>query len=47
MSSRIDAVMDAAIENQSIVGAELVVARHGDIVYRRTPAGSTARPACR
>lgn len=36
MSSRIDAVMDAAIENQSIVGAELVVARHGDIVYRRT-----------
>lgn len=32
----IDAVMDAAIDNQSIVGAELVVARHGDVVYRRS-----------
>lgn len=36
MTSRIDAVMDAAIANQKIVGAELVVARHGHIVYRRT-----------
>ncbi|MBJ3785555.1 serine hydrolase domain-containing protein [Devosia sediminis] len=36
MTSRIDAVMDAAIANQTIVGAELAVARHGDIVYRRT-----------
>lgn len=36
MTNRIDAAMDAAIENQTIVGAELVVARYGDIVYRRT-----------
>lgn len=35
MTNRIDAVMDAAIANQTIVGAELIVARHGDIVYRR------------
>jgi CubicO group peptidase (beta-lactamase class C family) len=36
MGNQIDAVMDAAIANQSIVGAELAVARHGDIVYRRS-----------
>ncbi|WP_338723484.1 serine hydrolase domain-containing protein [Devosia sp. XK-2] len=36
MKSRIEAVMDAAVEKQSIVGAELVVAHHGDIVCRRT-----------
>jgi CubicO group peptidase (beta-lactamase class C family) len=36
VTNRIDAAMDAAIENQTIVGAELIVARHGDIVYRRT-----------
>ncbi|SMQ63728.1 CubicO group peptidase, beta-lactamase class C family [Devosia lucknowensis] len=36
MTSRIDAVMDAAIANETIVGAELAVARHGDIVYRRS-----------
>ncbi|KKB09440.1 serine hydrolase domain-containing protein [Devosia chinhatensis] len=34
--SNVEAVMDAAIEKQSIVGAELVVVRHGDIVCRRT-----------
>lgn len=36
MTSRIDAVMDAAIANEKIVGAELIVVRHGDIAYRRT-----------
>ena len=36
MTKHIEAVMDAAIDSQSIVGAELVVARHGDIVCRRT-----------
>ncbi len=35
MTNRIDAAMDAAIENQTIVGAELVVMRHGETVYRR------------
>lgn len=36
MRNTIDAVMNAAIDKQSIVGAELVVARHGDIVCRKT-----------
>lgn len=36
MTSRIDAVMDRAIADEKIVGAELVVVRHGDMVYRRT-----------
>src|SRR5690606_29060609 len=36
MSSHIDAVMDEAVDKQSIVGGELVVARHGDIAYRRS-----------
>jgi CubicO group peptidase (beta-lactamase class C family) len=36
MPNHIDAVMNAAIDRQSIVGAELVVARHGDIVCRKT-----------
>lgn len=36
MTSQIDAVMDEAIARETIVGAELVVARYGDVVYRRT-----------
>lgn len=36
MPNQIDAVMNAAIDKQSIVGSELVVARHGDIVCRKT-----------
>ena len=36
MTSRIDAVMDAAIANEKIVGAELVVVRRGDLIYSRT-----------
>lgn len=35
MTSKIDAVMDDAIAKGSIVGGELAVARHGDLVYRR------------
>ncbi|ODT71684.1 MAG: hypothetical protein ABS75_07665 [Pelagibacterium sp. SCN 63-23] len=36
MFKSVEAVMTAAIGNQSIVGAELIVARHGDIVCRKT-----------
>ena len=36
MTSRIDAVMDAAIANEKIVGAEVIVTRHGDIAYQRS-----------
>lgn len=36
MPNHIDAVMNAAIDKQSIVGGELVVARHGQIICRKT-----------
>lgn len=36
MGNRIDAAMDAAISNGKIVGAELIVVRHGDVVFERT-----------
>lgn len=36
MSRSVDRVIDDAIENQSIVGAEIIAARGGEIVYRRT-----------
>ena len=36
MTSRIDAVMDAAIANQKIVGAEVIVTHHGDVAYHRS-----------
>ena len=44
MGNRIDAVIDAAIVGGRIVGAEVIVARRGDIVYRRA-AGSFDREA--
>lgn len=36
MTSRVDAVMDAAISEGKIVGAELIVTRHGDVAYQRS-----------
>ena len=36
MTSRIDAVMDAAIANQKIAGAEVIITRHGDVAYQRS-----------
>lgn len=35
MANGVDAVIDTAIAEQKIVGAEVIVARHGEIVYRR------------
>lgn len=36
MPGQIEAVMNAAIDKQSIVGAELIVAQHGNIAFRKT-----------
>lgn len=36
MGRRVDEVMDRAIEDEKIVGAELVVYQHGELVIRRT-----------
>jgi CubicO group peptidase (beta-lactamase class C family) len=35
LANGVDAVIDTAIAEQKIVGAEVIVARHGEIVYRR------------
>ena len=35
MDNRIDATLDAAIAGGRIVGAEVIVARHGEVVYQR------------
>jgi len=44
MKKRLDAVIDEAIKNEKIVGATMIVARDGKIVYRRT-AGFNDREA--
>lgn len=44
LKNRLDAVIDAAIKNEKIVGATMVVAEDGKIVYRRT-AGYNDREA--
>lgn len=36
MGARVNAVMDEAVSGNKIVGAELIVYRHGDLVLRRT-----------
>ena len=35
MANDVDAVIDGAIAEQRIVGTEVIVARHGEIIYRR------------
>ncbi|MFD2649796.1 serine hydrolase domain-containing protein [Devosia albogilva] len=44
MGNKLDSAIDAAIAGGRIVGAEVIVARHGEIVYRRA-AGHSDREA--
>ena len=42
LASRLDAVLDAALAQQKIVGAVVVAARNGQVVYQRAQEGGPA-----